>query len=183
MDSNKLSMFCIYDLAISSSLDCNLDCNLDYIKNNNDILTEFKNYYNCFDDEAIELIFEEIEKMSLKYAENHNIIWDRNFYKECFEKGLEIYDFPLAKAKGKTSVLKYLNYTVKKENLKNEVSLGLACPRGLVSKSDFADFEILGEFGYTYDENRDAFIPPLLDFLNPNKWQINEDTFLWEQIS
>ena len=47
----------------------------------------------------------------------------------------------------------HLNYTVKKENLKNEVSLGLACPRGLVSKSDFADFEILGEFGYTYDEN------------------------------
>jgi hypothetical protein len=76
-----------------------------------------------------------------------------NFYKECFEKGLEIYDFPLAKAKGNSSVLKYLNYTVKKENLKNEVSLGLACPRGLVSKSDFADFEILGEFGYTYDEN------------------------------
>ena len=83
MDSNKLSMFSIYDLAISTSLDCNLDCNLDYIKNNNDILTEFKNYYNCFDDEAIELIFEEIEKMSLKYSENHNIIWDRNFYKEC----------------------------------------------------------------------------------------------------
>ena len=83
MDSNKQSMFSIYNIAISQSLDCNLDCNLDYIKNNNDILTEFKNYYNCFDDEAIELIFEEIEKMSLKYSENHNIIWDRNFYKEC----------------------------------------------------------------------------------------------------
>ena len=73
------NMFGIYDLAISPSLDYNLD----YIKNNNNVLTEFKNYYNCFDDEAIELIFNEIKTMSLKYAENNNNIWDSGFYKEC----------------------------------------------------------------------------------------------------
>jgi len=33
-------------------------------------------------------------------------------------------------------------------------------------------------FGYTYDEQRDAFIPPKPD----GEWQLNEDTCLWEKI-
>jgi len=70
------------------------------------------------------------------------------FYRDCFEKGLEIFDFPGIE-KGK--VLKHFNYHVKRENLKMEVSLGLGCPRGIVVKADLSDFEILGEYGYSYD--------------------------------
>ena len=73
-----------------------------------------------------------------------------NFYRSCFEKGLEIYDFPGVEP-GKA--LKHMNYNVKKENLKMEVSLGLASPRGIVVKAPLSDFEILGEYGYTYDES------------------------------
>jgi len=73
-----------------------------------------------------------------------------NFYRRCFSKGLEIYDFPGVK---KGEVLKHLNYYVKRENLKMEVSLGLASPRGIVRKSPNADVEILGEFGYVYDND------------------------------
>lgn len=70
------------------------------------------------------------------------------FYRTCFEKGLEIADAP-GGLKGST-LLKHMNYHVKKENLKQEVSLGLASPRGVVEKGPFADTEILGEFGYQY---------------------------------
>jgi hypothetical protein len=69
------------------------------------------------------------------------------FYRNCFSKGLEIYEFPGVE---KDKVLKHLNYHVKRENLKMEVSLGLASPRGIVVKADLADFEILGEYGYSY---------------------------------
>jgi len=72
------------------------------------------------------------------------------YYKSCFSRGLEIYEFPDLKTK--EGVLKNFNYHVKKENLKMEVSLGLASPRGMMQKSEFADFEILGEYGYNYDD-------------------------------
>ncbi len=72
-----------------------------------------------------------------------------NFYRSCFSLGLDIYEFP-GLEKGK--VLKHMNYHVKKENLKMEVSLGLASPRGIIRKSNDADSEILGEYGYSYSE-------------------------------
>lgn len=37
-----------------------------------------------------------------------------------------------------------------------------------------------GEVGYTYDEVRDAFIPPMPE---EGEWVLNEETCLWEEVT
>ena len=67
------------------------------------------------------------------------------FYLSCFERGYYMDG-------EKENMVNSFHYTVKRDNLKQEVAIGLTSPRGTISVDKDAEYEILGEEGYMFKD-------------------------------
>jgi hypothetical protein len=70
-----------------------------------------------------------------------------DFYLDCFKKGFHIDG-------EKDNMINTFYYSVKSDNLKLEVGMGLTSPRGTISIDKNAEFEILGEEGYMFRDKK-----------------------------
>ena len=52
----------------------------------------------------------------------------------------------------KENMVNSFHYTVKRDNLKQEVAIGLTSPHGTISVDKDAEYEILGEEGYMFKD-------------------------------